>query len=224
MIAVFVASDESTEVVQPTDRAFVFPAMTVASQYTPMMQRGSFATLAMGSDQLHPSSCQSQPQVIAIRSTVVEQSLAESLLQVRLDECHFVESDAGDDGRQRQALTIDEDQGLSALATFGLADQIAPFLQKRKCRRPSIRSDQDDPVEPEFRAISTKPWSKRLPPSTSGRDASRSNTRESVGISVRSYLGSILDPAWLASSTTRNRSVITGHLSDHCYELKPQSD
>jgi hypothetical protein len=273
MSVIFVAGDESSEVVEPTNRPFDFPATTVASQFTPILQGSCFAILAMGRYQLNSPPCQPLTQRIAVGGAIVEQSFGESpqdtLGQERLNECHFVRSGIGDEGPEGQATAIDEHHDLGAFAAFGLADQFAPFFAEenvpsaiaslrlgrpwraRVCnsldqalvqmpatvhfwkRRQQVgyegkwegRSFQRAPLRSTQRIPSTQRRGSRTGRPfwpVRGVCGNRSAINRHCS-SVSSNLGSILDPAGLLPSGSRDRSVIRGLLSDHYYEIKQPS-
>ena len=132
MGVVFVACDESPEVLQPTDRAFDLPATTIAGKLAPVLKGRARAIVAMRADQFDAALSQPLPQMVAVGGEIVDQVLGKSsqatLIEKGFDQLDIVRTGAGDEDAQRQARGVGEDHDLGPFTTFGFADALAPFF------------------------------------------------------------------------------------------------
>src|SRR5271170_2366919 len=127
-----VAHYKTAIVEQPTDRALDLPAPPVTPKCSPVLSRWAFASSAVGTDQFDAPLCQALPQGVAVRGSVVDQSLWASaqnaLVQERFNQLNFSRTGAGDVDAQRRAAAIDEEHDLRPFAAFGLTDAKSPFF------------------------------------------------------------------------------------------------
>src|SRR5258707_15121371 len=88
-----VASHQSAEGLEPTDRALHDPAFSITPQWPPVLSRRSNAAAAMRTNQFDPAVSQSLSQGIAVGSPVIDQPVrhlrCDGLIEQRLDQCDF---------------------------------------------------------------------------------------------------------------------------------------
>src|SRR4051794_40408592 len=128
----FVAGHEPSKGLEPTDRAFNDPPLTIASEPPTVLGWRANASPAMWADQLNVAISQPLPQRIAIRGAVINEPSgnvgSDCLIQQRLDKSHFRRARAFDVDRQRQAGAIDQEHELGSPAPLGRTDPITPFF------------------------------------------------------------------------------------------------
>src|SRR5271170_687774 len=143
-----VAHDEAAIIKQPADRSFDLPPVFVSSKGTPVLSGGSFAAPPMRTDQFDAPFVQALSQRIAIRSSIIDQSLGtfaqHTLLQQRFNELYFRRAGAGNLDAQGGAVSVDQEHDLRALATFGLADAKPPFLAGANVPSAIVSSQRSD--------------------------------------------------------------------------------
>ena len=131
----FVADKNSTEVLNPADGAFDSVAPFVAAEPTTVLGARFRPVRAMRTDQLNAALKKTRPQGIAIGRQVIQQMLGQPmqlpLLQERFNQRHFVRAGAGNVSAPGETMMIDQQQDLSALAAFGLADALTPFFAEQ---------------------------------------------------------------------------------------------
>ncbi len=135
-----IANDQSTEIADPADRAFDFPATAVASKLPTILQFRFAAVAPVRTDQIDAASPQPLSQRIGIGRLVVNQPFRilfrpsasfprnSNLLQRRFDQGDFVRRRRGKLYSQRHTLAIRHHHKLCTLSTFGLSDAFAPFF------------------------------------------------------------------------------------------------
>ena len=132
---VFVASDQSTEALQPADRSLDFPAAPVAAESAAVLGWWFGSVPAMGADQVDAALVQTRSQGITIGGRVVEQMLGQAAkpapLKQWFDQRHFMRTGAGDVRAPRQSIRGGEHHDLGTLATLGLAHAFAPFFAEQ---------------------------------------------------------------------------------------------
>jgi hypothetical protein len=181
-----ISNHQPTEVLQPGDGAFDFPASPVAAKGSPVLCFDSFVA-AVGTDQFDAASLQPGSQGVVVGGPIVDQSLrilprptpARSrhghLLQRRFDQRAFVRRRRGKLDSERHTLAVCHHHKLCTLAAFGLANLGTPFLPRRTCRRRRPRANRVGPPRPVLtgtlaRSPTTRP---RLP--IGAVDANRSS-------------------------------------------------
>jgi hypothetical protein len=134
-----ITDDEPTEVLQPGDGAFDFPATAVATKTSSILSFDTFVA-AVGADQLDAAPLQSRSQGVAVGGSVVDESLRilpraaapdarhGDLLQGRFDQCAFVRRRRGKLDSERHTLAVCHHHKLRTLSAFGLADLGTPFF------------------------------------------------------------------------------------------------
>jgi hypothetical protein len=129
---VFVAHNESAEVLQPGKQPFDLPASTVAAQCTPILSRWPGSVLAMRGDHLDALLGELRIQRVAIVGEIPNQPFGKFLGEALLDSV-FSKGDFMRASRRR----VDGDRSTSAvchchelrtLAPLGLAHGSAPFF------------------------------------------------------------------------------------------------
>lgn len=70
---IFVSSDDSSKVVQPSNCSLDLPSLSVPSEFSQVLGRSFFSAPLMGADKFDAPFLESQPQRIAVSSFVVDQ-------------------------------------------------------------------------------------------------------------------------------------------------------
>jgi len=135
----FISHDQAAEVLQPSDRAFDFPATFISSQLAAVLRFAAFVP-AIGADQVDSPTQQAGPHRIGVGGSVINQSLGvlsrsaatgtrhANLFQQRLDQRHFVGRRRGKCDSERHTLAVCHHHKLCTLAAFGRSDAGAPFF------------------------------------------------------------------------------------------------
>jgi len=168
----FVARDQSAEVLQPTDRAFDFPATPIASQSSAILSGRLDSVAAMRADQLDAAPLQALTQWIAISSSIVDQvtrdSTKDSFYEQRLNECYFVRAGACRIGSEREALGVGKNHNLGALASLRLTDLMTPFFAEANVPSAKVSSLFTRPRRSRFRTNRVQAFS-QMPASVHSR-------------------------------------------------------
>jgi len=128
----FVSSDQSSKVLEPTDRPLNLPSSSISPKSTTVLFGGANTPTAMRANQFDVSLGQPITQLVAVGGFVVDK-LVGNVICVGLIEQLLDEIDLCAVGRfyidgERQTVAIGEDHDLGTLATFGLSDEVAPFF------------------------------------------------------------------------------------------------
>ena len=70
---IFVSSDDSSKVVQPSNCSLDLPSLSVPSEFSQVLSRSFFSAPLMRADQFDAPFLESRPQRIAVSSFVVDQ-------------------------------------------------------------------------------------------------------------------------------------------------------
>ena len=128
----FVASDPSSEGLQPTDRAFDFPSPAVGVELASVLRGRSNTTSAVRTEEFDIAIGKSLSKRGAVGCPVVKELIrnvgGDRRVGQRFDPVHLGMMGRLDVNRQRQSIAVGEDQDLGSFATTGLADAIAPFF------------------------------------------------------------------------------------------------
>ena len=164
----FVADNQSTIVEQPADRALHLPSPLIAPKRSPVLGRGSLTSASMGADQLDTPFGQALPQGIAVRRSVIDQSLGalaqNAILQERFNQLHFRGAGAGDVDAQGGAAAVDQEHDLRPFAALGLANTKSPFLAGAKVPSAIVSSQRSD-FKPSSRCSSRAQARRKIPDS-----------------------------------------------------------
>ena len=146
---IFVADDQTSEVVQPREKPFDFPTALVSPQRPAVLRRGPAAIPLMWGHQFDAALVE-QPfvqRVAVIRfvaDKVVGKSRRPRLIERFLDQRHFVRRSAGHVDCDRKTSAVCNGHDLAAFAPFRLSDAFAPFFAPAKV--PSMKaSDRSRP-------------------------------------------------------------------------------
>src|SRR5438270_8926114 len=127
-----VACDESSEGVKPTDRPLHDPALAITTQLSTVLSCRPNAASAVRADQLDPPLCQSVSQGITVRGPIIDEPAwyirGDGLIEQWLDQSDFCRTGGVYVDCERQAVPIDEDHELTALAPLGGTNAIPPFF------------------------------------------------------------------------------------------------
>lgn len=187
----FVARDQSPEVLQPADRSLDFPASSISTKAAAVLGPRFFAIASVRADQLDALASQPLAQRIAVGGQIVDQTFGappeKASFQQGLDQSDFMGAGAGDRRSQRDPAAVGEHHDLGSLAAFGLADQIAPFFAGenvpsandserliRPCRS-SLRSNRAHAFSQTPLAVHC--WKRRQQVAGEGNDVGRSRQR-----------------------------------------------
>jgi len=146
-----VTYDQAAVVAQPGEGAFDFPALAVAPQFPPIVERRLFAALPMRHNQQNASLVQSPTQPVAVVTPVgndAQRTLSRSATPLRhrnppqraLGRGHFRRAGRGQLTSQRYTLAVDHHHPLRTFAAFGFADALAPFLAGAKLPSRNVSS------------------------------------------------------------------------------------
>src|SRR4051794_35895402 len=134
-----ITHDEPAEVLEPSDRAFDFPASAVTPKASTILGF-DFLVTAVGADQLYASSFESCSKRVAVSRSIVNQTLGilaraassgprhGDLLQRRFDQRTLVGRRRGKFDSERHTLAVCHHHKLCTLSAFGLADLGTPFF------------------------------------------------------------------------------------------------
>ena len=131
----FVADHQSSEAVQPADRAFNLPTIAIPLQLVWVLRGRLRAVVTMRADQLDEPVLQSSPQRVAVGSLIVQQASRgpEGLIDHRAVQQWFDESELavvgpGDVTGQRNVIRIGQQQQGGAFAFASATDAWPPFF------------------------------------------------------------------------------------------------
>src|SRR5688572_5284318 len=127
-----VARYQSPEGLEPADGALDDPAFAIAPQRATILSGWSLAATAVWADELDTTAGQSLPQRITVCSSVIDEPLRNvgggGLIEQWLDQRYFRGTGSTYVDGQWQAVSIDQDHELAALAALGRTNTIAPFF------------------------------------------------------------------------------------------------
>ena len=153
---VIMTDEEPTEVSKPGKSPFYFPTFAIASQRSAIVGRRFLAALAVGRDQKDAAFEQAPAQRIAVVTSIgdhAQRPVARATARLRHGNSFqgtFCERDFRWAGRgqlasQRNTRAVDHHHPLRALATFGLADALAPFFAGAKLASRKLSSQSNVP-------------------------------------------------------------------------------
>src|SRR5713226_31384 len=133
----FPTSDQSAEVVQPSEEAFDFPATAVAAQFATVLGDFTVAIVFVRCDEpnamLFPKMLVER---IAIVSAITNHSSGfssrEALLDSGFDELRFMRRSAGDAAGDRKTMAVCDRHDFTAFSAASRADSSAPFFAELK--------------------------------------------------------------------------------------------
>ena len=132
---VLVSRDETSEVLEPTDRPLHFPAPAVSSQLATILGRRFDPVATVRTNQVNAPAFQPRSERVAIRGLVIDQptraTAQQPILQQRFNQLNFVRAGAAGIRAERQSIGVGEHHNLGALAAFGLADLFTPFFAEQ---------------------------------------------------------------------------------------------
>jgi len=145
---VFVAGNQSAEIVQPGKEPFDIPAFAIAAQGTSIVACGLGTSVAVRSQKHDALSEELFPQRIAVVSFVGNQAQGllrdQALLECGFDQSYFGGRSSGGSNGERKTMSISNCHDFDTLSPLGFADCSAPFLAAVKL--PSIKhSDRSSP-------------------------------------------------------------------------------
>lgn len=145
---IFVAHDQSSEVMQPCKEPFDLPAFAVAAQPASIVESGLGAALPVRCNQEHVLVEQSLPQRVAVVGLVSNQTqrllLHQAFFQGGLHQFYFRRRSSLRVNGERKTMSISNCHDFDTLAPLGFADFEAPFLAAAKL--PSMKhSDKSKP-------------------------------------------------------------------------------
>lgn len=132
----FVPNDGTAEIVEPTVRSLHNISSAVSPTSAAVLSRRLLTTFAMGADQFDATVIvESLAQRIAISSPIVNQMLRNFVanlnsIQGWLNELDLAVVCAGQVDGERCAVRVNDVDHFRALATFGVANSVAPFFAR----------------------------------------------------------------------------------------------
>ncbi len=140
----FIAGDESPEVLQPCEEPLDLPPAAIAAERTTVL--GLAPIRAVGGDEFDAALGEPRVEPIAVVGAVPDQALREraeeALLQGLFDEGDFGRASTCDINGERKTSAVCNCHDLGALALTSIADEEAPFFAPAKVAsmKPSVRS------------------------------------------------------------------------------------
>jgi hypothetical protein len=133
---VFVANNETAEVVEPGKEPLHLPTPSVASKRSAVLRNGSAIT-PMRRDQFNAAFFkESRVQRVAVVGFIpdkpIRKTLGPSCVQGFVDECYFVWRSTGNHCGERKTMAVCDSHDLAALAAFRFSDGRPPFLAPEK--------------------------------------------------------------------------------------------
>jgi len=190
----FVASYQTPIVLQPADRPFNLPALTIPSQGSTVLRHWPLPPPAVRRDQLDPSTSESLSQAITVGGPIVNQSLGKSgmhpLFQQRFNQLDFRSRSVGHVDCQGDSVAVDEDHNLGSFSLLGRSDAVPPFFagenvasaiacsQSTPCRLSSFRKARSQALV--NRPLSVQSLSLRQQVAGDGKDFGKSFHRAPV--------------------------------------------
>lgn len=148
--------EQPTEVSKPGKSPLYFPTFAIASQRSPIVERGFLAALAVRRDQENAAFEQAPAQRIAVVTSIgnhAQRPVARATARLRhrnffqgaFRERDFRWAGRGQLASQRNTRAVDHHHPLRALATFGFADALAPFFAGAKLASRKLSSQSNVP-------------------------------------------------------------------------------
>lgn len=167
-----IANQETSLELEPADRTFDFPAVTIAAKTSAILSRSFLSAFAMRCHLLDTANFQSVSDPVSIRSLVVEQAVRTFPGHADVDECFnrvdFRSLGRRGESRNRNSLTIGHQHQLCALALFGLTHFKTLFFAGEKVPSP-IACDQSSIFRRSIKRISCSHASSMSPASVQSR-------------------------------------------------------
>lgn len=149
-------NQQSTEVAEPGESPFYFPALAITSEFATVVEGGLLATFAMRHDKQNASFEQTPAQRIAVVTTVgnhTQRPLAWAppllrdgdFLERAFGQRHFRRAGRGQLASQRNTRAVDHHHPLCALAALGFANSEPPFLAGAKLASRKLSSQSSVP-------------------------------------------------------------------------------
>lgn len=136
----FVTNHQPTEICNPGDGSFDFPAPFVSSQLSSILHFGLNSVPPVRTNQFYSSVSQATPKRIGIGSLVINQPFGifswsspsvarhRHLLQCSFNQSNFIWCGRGNVHSQRNTLAVCHHHKLRTLSAFGLTNTCAPFF------------------------------------------------------------------------------------------------
>jgi len=136
-LVIFPASDQSAEIMEPSEEAFDFPAAAVAAQFTAVLCVLVAAVVFVWRDELDAVFLpQALIERIAIVGAVADHPFwfgaREALLDGGFDEFRFMRRSAGDAAGDRKTMAVCDRHDFTAFSAASRADSSAPFFAELK--------------------------------------------------------------------------------------------
>jgi hypothetical protein len=129
---VFVARDQATKVLQPSDRSLDLISSAVTPDFPTVLRRALHTASTMRTDKFNPTRRQPLTQRIAVGGFVVNQTLRlamrDAAINQPFDQIHFRNVGRFRVDSQRQTFAVDEQHDLRSLAALGVTNLGAPFF------------------------------------------------------------------------------------------------
>jgi len=145
---VFPSSDEAAEVMQPSEKAFHFPAFAVAAHSSLVIPGRSPSACAVRGQEDYLLFQELLAQPVTVVRFVADQAVGvfvnKALLQSRLDQSHFRRRSSLCVDGDRKTMSVSNRHDFAALTPLGFTNFKAPFLAAEKL--PSMKhSDRSKP-------------------------------------------------------------------------------
>ena len=140
----FVANDKSSEVCEPGDAAFYFPASFVTPKFATVLRGRLFTIDFVRTNQINTSFLESLAQRVRISRPIVDQTFGilprppfagswnRHAIQRRFNQRDFVRGRRGKLNSQRNTLAACHHHPLCTFSAFGFSDAVPPFFAGAK--------------------------------------------------------------------------------------------
>lgn len=149
-----VTDKESATVSEPRDRAFDFPAMPIATEFSSILDWWLLAIFPMWANQINSGIAQPLSKRISIRGFVVNQPWRllgeDSMLQQGFDQTLVTGGCTRDVHPHGNPLPVDQEQQLCPFSFLRLTDTKAPFLAGAKVASAMATSQSISPSRSSF--------------------------------------------------------------------------
>jgi len=134
---IFPATDESAEVVEPSEEPLNLPAAAITAQFAAILSIPAGASALVGRDESNAMfSLQALVKRIAVVGPVSDHSFwfgsCEALLDGSFDELRFMRRSAGDAAGDRKTMAVCDRHDFTAFSAASRADSSAPFFAELK--------------------------------------------------------------------------------------------
>jgi hypothetical protein len=142
---VFVAYNQSSEVLKPGKHSFHFPSTPVPSKLSAVLSARLFSSLSMRRNHFNATFIQKESiQPIAVVSLIANNAIRSILCKAAIDSClnqlYFMGRSAFNVSGDRKTSSVCDGHDLGALAALCLADSKTPFFAGTKV--PSIKASR----------------------------------------------------------------------------------